>query len=111
MQVSKLMLWSLAVMAAICFALTPVMAGDHPWNEDENPNGGGIPNTGGPDPNDPNVVNPDNSDEFMGTSLWWLDLIWDELTDDTGTSTTTDSGTAPNIGNEMAPNTAGESSC
>ncbi len=108
MQVSRLMIWSLAVFAALCFALTPVMAGDHPWNEDENPDGGGVPNTGGSNPDDPNIINPDETDEFFGTSLWWLDLIWDEITDDDGATNTTDSPT-PDTGTDVSMDSAGES--
>jgi len=85
MKVSKLFIWVFAIAAALCFALAPVSAGDHPWNEDEQSGGsgdGGEPDNGDSSPGDPNTEDPDDLDELFGTSFWWLGIIWDGVTGD-----------------------------
>ncbi len=110
MQVSKLFMWSLALLAALCFALTPVMAGDHPWNEDEGSGGsgdGGEPENGGQDPDDPDGTLPDESDPLFGTTLWWLDLIWDGVSDEDENPTGAATGEAPDFGVNSNSETGG----
>jgi hypothetical protein len=89
MKVSKFLVWLIAVLAALCFTLTPVIADEHPWSEDENPGGsgdGGEPGNGGITPEDPNVNDPETFDDLFGSSLYWWELIWDGLTGDGDTT-------------------------
>lgn len=82
MRVSKSLMWMLAVLAALSFAFMPVAAGDHPWNEDEsggNSGDGGEPDHGGTQPEDPFIIDPENLDTGMGSSLFWWDLIFDSV--------------------------------
>lgn len=92
MRVSKFLVWCIAVLAALSFAFTPVIADEHPWSEDENPGGsgdGGEPDNGGVTPDNPNVLDPDFSDELLGSSLYWWELLWDGLTGDEATESVT----------------------
>ncbi len=111
MQVSKLLMWSLALLAALCFALTPVMAGEHPWSEDEGSGGsaddGGEPENGGQNPDYPDGTLPDELDPLFGTTLWWLDLIWDEVSDEDENPTSAVTGEAPDFGVDSNSETGG----
>lgn len=108
MKVSRLLTLIIAVFAALCFAFTPLIAGDHPWNEDENPNGGGVPDNGGSNPDDPNVTNPDETDELFGSSLWWWELIWDGVIGEDGTDGSP-TGSAPSTDSETSSDQLGDS--
>jgi len=99
MRVSKsLIVWMFAILAAFSFAFMPAVAGDHPWNEDESGGGagdGGEPDHGGTLPDDPFIIDPDNLENIVGTSLFWWDLIRDGLlvNDKTETVTAQTAGT------------------
>ena len=82
MKISRLIgFLVLAVLVGISFSLSPVTAGEHPWNEDEFGGGGDSVVNGsngdvgeGDDPLDPDGT-------FMGTSLFWWQLIIDPIVD------------------------------
>ena len=91
MKVSRsLFIWIFAVLAAVSFAFMPVVAGDHPWNEDESKGGtgnGGEPGNGGTQPDDPPIVGPDVGATF-GSALFWWDLIRNRITSEDNTENT-----------------------
>ncbi len=82
----------LAIFALTSFSLSPITAGEHPW--DENQLGGGESDTtiisnGEIDPGNDNPEDPDNPGyDLFGTPLFWIQIIIDPPTGDV-------SGTAP----------------
>jgi len=76
MKVSRLIAILIALLAAISFALTPVGAGEHPWNEGDQGNGGDTRGNGGSSTDDPNdALDTRDSGPLWGTSLWWLQFL------------------------------------
>lgn len=71
----------LAIFALACFSLSPLIAGEHPW--DENQISGDDPdttiiNTGGDNPDGDNPEDPNNPGyDLFGTPLFWLQIILD----------------------------------
>ncbi len=77
MRVSKLLvLFSLAVLAAMLYIASPAIALEHPWEEGETPgNGSGeVPGTSHPLPGDDTVQVP-LLNSTQGTFFWWFELI------------------------------------
>jgi hypothetical protein len=108
MRVSKLIFLGFALLAALCFAFTPAIA-EHPWSEEENAGGngdGGELGDGGVNPDDPNVLDPDNPD-LLGTDLWWLGIIWDGFTGE-GDTDSAPTGSLFDTGSESSSTLEGE---
>lgn len=82
MKVSRLSVILFALLAAIAFALVPVGAGEHPWNEGDEGNGGDTRGSGGSNSDLPDIIR-DMSDmgPLWGSSLWWLQFIPDNSRD------------------------------
>ena len=80
MGVSKLVLiLGFVFVAALCFAISPVVAGEHPWDENDNPGGGtGHPGNGQPHPGNDTIESPlYTSPPMFGTSWWWWEILVD----------------------------------
>jgi len=97
MKVSRLTLILIALLAAIAFALAPVGAGEHPWNEGDQGNGGDTRGNGGSNSDLPDIVRDINDmGPLWGSSLWWLQFIPDGSSDQekdvTPTTTVADDG-------------------
>jgi hypothetical protein len=76
MKVSRLIAILIALLAAISFALTPVGAGEHPWNEGDQGNGGDARGNGGSSSDDPNTTTDvRSSGPLWGTSFWWWQFL------------------------------------
>jgi hypothetical protein len=108
MKVSKLLIWCLAVLATLSFAFMPAMA-DNPWS-DENENGsneGDAPGNGSVTPDDPDQTDPDNPDVLYGSSLWWLGLIWDGLSDEDNVTNAASAASVPAEDSETETNQPG----
>ena len=80
MRVSKLvLLLGFVFLAALCYAISPVVASEHPWDENDNPGGKtGHPGNGMPPPGEDTTVTPmDSNAPLFGTSLWWWEILVD----------------------------------
>ncbi len=75
MKVSRLIAILIALLAAISFALTPVGAGEHPWNEGDQGNGGDTRGNGGSSTDPNSAFDSGDSGPLWGTSLWWLQFL------------------------------------
>ena len=85
MRVSGLFcLICLGLIASICFLLTPITAGEHPWDEDQY--SGDIDSTVA----DNTIIDPDipedGSGALLGTPFWWLDIIAEDGSSPNGTA-------------------------
>lgn len=100
MKVSKLSAFLfLSIIFAICLILSPVFAGEHPW--DNNQKGGTNSDSTSIRIIDPNVItNPGNGGGISGTAIFWWYFIYDEITDGKSTAT----APAAKIGSENGGN-------
>jgi len=65
-------------LAAICYAISPVAAGEHPWDENDSPGGkSGHPGNGLPSPGDTTITPTETTVATFGTTLWWWELLVD----------------------------------
>ena len=97
MKVSKLSAFLfLSIIFAICLALSPVFAGEHPW--DENKKGGTASDSTTINPNiDPHVgTDPGNAGGMSGTAVFWWHFIYESVY--SGKSSAT--APAAKVGNE-----------
>ncbi len=78
MQVSKLLvIFCLAMLAAVLYIASPAIALEHPWEEGETPGGGNdSPGTSDPFPSGGDTIQtPLFSSTTQGTIFWWFELI------------------------------------
>lgn len=78
MQVSKLLvLFCLAILAAVLYIATPAIALEHPWEEGESPGGssGEVPGTANPNPEGDSIQTPLLTGTTQGTFFWWFELV------------------------------------
>jgi hypothetical protein len=90
MQVSKLLgLFLLAILLAATYSLTPVSAGEHPWDSDQSDGRDVSDSLSTGDSTDPGdgdgtvVESTSISGDFLGTPVfWWYMLVEDVLVGD-----------------------------
>lgn len=77
MKVSKLLgFLILAILVGLCLSLAPVSAGEHPWNDDQVADTTEvITNDDNQDDDPPPPDNPGIGDLYMGTPLFYLNLL------------------------------------
>lgn len=104
MKISRLLgFLVLAVLVGISFSLSPVTAGEHPWNEDEVGGGGGDSVVAGSNGDVGENEDPSDLEEtFMGTPMFWWQLIIDPIIDPNDALYT-----QPNSGSQIESETDG----
>ena len=87
MQVSRLPVFILLIiLCGFIMVFSPVIAGEHPWDEDRNDGGGTQSDTNSTAPGDPGTDKPDGGGGLYGTIVYWWQFVFDQPYVDGGKS-------------------------